>query len=190
VPDDVALLVEIALVQRQEACEVRAQPPWPKPGVRRATSFRSVTRVAGVAPLRVFPVVYSATDVSRSADFWERLGFERFFELASDTEPGYIGLRRGTSEIAVVAWDWPAQRYGLKSPAGPRFEMYVYVDDLDALVTDLRNGGIAVLADVADMPWGERVATVVDPDGNPVTLLPSPRRLTSSWRNKQPDSHL
>ena len=69
-----------------------------------------------------------------------------------------------------MAWDWPAQRYGLKAPAGPRFEMYVYVDDLDALVTDLRNNGIPILADVADMPWGERVATIADPDGNPVTL--------------------
>lgn len=124
-----------------------------------------------MAPLRAFPVVYAATDVSRSAAFWrQRLGFERFFELPSDSEPGYIGLRRGTSEIAVVAWDWVAQRYGLKSPAGPRFEMYVYVDDPDTLVTDLRNDGIPVLADMAEMPWGERAATIVDPDGNPVTL--------------------
>ncbi len=84
--------------------------------------------------------------------------------------PGYIGLRRGASEIVIVSWDWSAQRYGLKPPADPRFEMYVYVYDLDTLVTDLRNDGIPVLANVADMPWGERVATIVDPDGNPVTL--------------------
>lgn len=123
-----------------------------------------------MAPLRAFPVVYAATDVRRSADFWQRLGFERSVELPSDSNPGYIGLRRGASEIAIVSWDWSAQRYGLKPPAGPRFEMYVYVDDLDTLVTDLRNDGIPVLANVADMPWGERVATIVDPDGNPVTL--------------------
>ena len=123
-----------------------------------------------MASLRAFPVVYAVTDVRRTADFWQRLGFERFVELPSDIEPGYIGLRRGASEIAIVSWDWAAQRYGLKSPAGPRFEMYVYVDDLDTLVTDLRNDGIPVLANVADMPWGERVATIVDPDGNPVTL--------------------
>ena len=120
--------------------------------------------------LRAFPVVYAATDINRSAAFWQRLGFERVVVLPSESEPGYIGLRRGASEMAVVAWDWPAQRYGLKWPAGPRFEMYVYVDDLDAVMAELREDGIPILADVADMPWGERVATIADPDGNPVTL--------------------
>jgi lactoylglutathione lyase len=122
-----------------------------------------------VPPLRAFPVIY-ANDVSRTADFWERLGFERVVALPSESGPGYVGLRRGTSEVAVVVWDWAAQHYGLKSPAGPRFEMYVYVDELDALVTDLGNAGINILATAADMPLGGRVATIADPDGNPVTL--------------------
>jgi lactoylglutathione lyase len=98
-------------------------------------------RLAAVAALRAFPVVYAVTDVSRSAGFWERLGFERFFELPFDGEPGYMGLRRGTTEIAIVLWDWPNQRYGLKPPSGPRFEMCVYVDDLDTVMTDLCNDG-------------------------------------------------
>jgi len=126
--------------------------------------------LASVAHLRAFPVVYAPTDVNRSAEFWQRLGFERVAELPFDGEPGYVALRRGATEIAIVAWDWPAQRYGLKPPAGPRFEMYVYVEDLDTLLTELRRDGISVLADAADMPWGERVATIADPDGNPVTL--------------------
>jgi len=48
--------------------------------------------------------------------------------------------------------------------------MYLYIDDLDTLVADLPNDAIPILADVADMPWGERAATILDPDGNPVTL--------------------
>jgi lactoylglutathione lyase len=118
-------------------------------------------------------VIY-ANDVGRTADFWERLGFERVIALPSESDPGYVGLRRGTTEIAVIVWDWAAQHYGLKSPAGPRFEMYVYVDDLDALVTDLGNAGTNILAAAADMPSGERVATIADPDGNPVTLCRTP----------------
>jgi lactoylglutathione lyase len=47
---------------------------------------------------RAFPVVY-ATDVTRTARFWERLGFARFFQLPDDGEPGYVGLRRGGSEL-------------------------------------------------------------------------------------------
>jgi hypothetical protein len=37
--------------------------------------------------MRAFPVVY-ATDVERSARFWERLGFTRHFQLPADGAPG------------------------------------------------------------------------------------------------------
>jgi lactoylglutathione lyase len=117
---------------------------------------------------RAFPIVY-ATDVTRTARFWERLGFTRFFQLP-DGEPGYVGLRRGGSELAVVAADWPAQQYGLSPGDGPRFEMFAYVDDVDSLVRDLRAEGVTVLRGPADMPWGERGAAIADPDGNPVSL--------------------
>jgi len=42
------------------------------------------------------------------------------------------------------------------------------VDDVDALIETLRAEGVTVLRDPADMPWGERIATIADPDGNPV----------------------
>jgi lactoylglutathione lyase len=121
---------------------------------------------------RAFPVVY-ASDVSHAARFWERLGFARFFQLPADGAPGYVGLRRGSSELAVVAADWPEQ-YGLGLGDGPRFEMYVYVDNVDQLVAQLRAEGVTVLRDPADMAWGERIATIADPDGNPVALSNEP----------------
>ncbi|HLM28499.1 MAG TPA: VOC family protein [Acidimicrobiales bacterium] len=49
-------------------------------------------------------------------------------------------------------------------------EMFVYVDDLDATIDELRGRGSAVLREPTDMPWGERVGYVTDPDGNPVAL--------------------
>jgi hypothetical protein len=62
--------------------------------------------------MRAFPVVY-ANDVERAARFWERLGFGRFFQLPEDGIPGYVGLRRETAELAVVAAEWSKERYGL-----------------------------------------------------------------------------
>ena len=119
---------------------------------------------------RAFPVVY-ASDVERSARFWETLGFERHFQLPPDGEPGYVGLRSPSSaELAVTSIDWARDRYGMEWGKGPRFEMYLYVPDLDALVERLRAGGVVVLREAEDMPWGERIATVADPDGNPVAL--------------------
>ena len=124
---------------------------------------------------RAFPVVY-ARDVDKTARFWERLGFARFFQLPGEGEPGYVGLRRDGSELAVVASDWSREQYGFVLGDGPRFEMYVYVDDVDELVAQLRAEAVRVLKSPADMPWGERIATIADPDGNPVALCNEPSR--------------
>jgi hypothetical protein len=60
---------------------------------------------------RAFPVVF-ASQVIRTAAFYEELGFERHFQLPPEGDPGYVGLRRGEHELAVVADEWPEQ-YGL-----------------------------------------------------------------------------
>jgi lactoylglutathione lyase len=120
---------------------------------------------------RAFPVVY-ASDVETAARFWELLGFRRHFQLPAEGEPGYVGLRSEPSaaELAVTNAEWAADRYGLALGDGPRFEMYVYVADLDASVKQLADAGMSILREPEDMPWGERIATVADADGNPVAL--------------------
>ncbi|HEY7486616.1 MAG TPA: VOC family protein [Streptosporangiaceae bacterium] len=123
---------------------------------------------------RAFPVVF-AVRVSECAGFYEGLGFVRHFQLPPEGEPGYVGLRRGAAELAVVSADWPRQQYGLEAGERPRFEMFVYVDELDGTVETLRAGGTRVLREPADMPWGERLAYVTDPAGNPVALAQGPR---------------
>lgn len=120
---------------------------------------------------RAFPVVY-ASDVGRAARFWELLGFQRHYQLPAEGEPGYVGLRAEApaAELAVTSVEWAAERYGLSLGDGPRFEMYIYVADLDGLVRRLADADVPILKDPEDMPWGERIATVADPEGNPVAL--------------------
>ena len=120
---------------------------------------------------RAFPVVY-ASDVGRAARFWEMLGFSRHFQLPADGEPGYVGLRSDASaaELAVTSVEWAKDRYGLSMGDGARFEMYIYVADLDEMVRQLAGANVPILRDPEDMPWGERIATVADPEGNPVAL--------------------
>ena len=48
--------------------------------------------------------------------------------------------------------------------------MYVYVEDLDATLARLSARGVSILRAPEDMTWGERIATVADPLGNPVAL--------------------
>jgi lactoylglutathione lyase len=124
---------------------------------------------------RAFPVVY-ASNVERTAQFGERLGFQRHFQLPAEGAPGYIGLRSDTSaaELAVTSAQWAKDRYGLSLGDGPRFEMYVYVPDLEGMVRQLDDPDVPVLRPPEDMAWGERIATFADPDGNPVALCQQP----------------
>ncbi len=120
--------------------------------------------------LRAFPVAYSS-DVEAAARFWELLGFRRHVQLPPDGDPGYVGLTRdGGGELAVTHAQWAADRYGLSLGSEPRFEMYIYVDDLDGTLARLIEASVDVLREAEDMPWGERIATVADRDGNPVAL--------------------
>jgi lactoylglutathione lyase len=118
---------------------------------------------------RAFPVIY-ARDVERTARFYGALGFEEHFRLPDTGSAGYIGLRRGPHELAVTSTDSPEQLVGIEVGAKPRFEMFVYVDNVEQAVESVRTGGGQVLKDPENMFWGERVAWVADPEGNPVAL--------------------
>ena len=63
---------------------------------------------------------------------------------------------------------------GVEPGPGPRGELFVYVEDVDATVASLRDAGARVVREPADMPWGERVGFVADPEGNLVSLAAAP----------------
>jgi lactoylglutathione lyase len=120
--------------------------------------------------LRAFPVIY-AVDVERVAAFYVRLGFVESARMAAeDGTAGFIGLRRHDAELAVTTEASPRMLAGVEPGPGPRHEMFVYVEDLDAALAAVREEQATVLRDPADMPWGERLAFVRDPEGNMVTL--------------------
>ncbi|MFC7303451.1 VOC family protein [Streptomyces monticola] len=132
---------------------------------------------------RAFPLLRT-TRVAATAGFYERLGFTRGHQHPAhpdDGEPEFVALRRGGTELAVTRGVAAApgggdERAGRSSP----LEMFVFVEDVDATVRRLRaDGGVRVLDGPVDMPWGERVAHVADPDGNRVALASAtPRRDT------------
>ncbi|GIF08345.1 VOC family protein [Actinoplanes siamensis] len=115
-----------------------------------------------------FPIVF-ATRVAATVAFYERLGFRAYFRYPAEGEAGYVGVRRGTAQLGVLDAAWPSEQYARPLGTGPRFEMFVYVDDVDDTVARLREHA-TVVREPADMPWGERIAYVCDPDDNPVAL--------------------
>ncbi|MQA75499.1 MAG: hypothetical protein GEU88_14355 [Solirubrobacterales bacterium] len=120
--------------------------------------------------LRAFPVLH-AKDVEAVAAFYLLLGFSERSRLPGpDGDAGFIGLRRGDAELGVTTEESPRMLAGVEPGAGPRGELFIYVDDVDATVRQLRDGGGEIAREPVDMPWGERVAFVFDPEGNLVSL--------------------
>ena len=77
----------------------------------------------------------------------------------------YAGLDLGSSHLGIgFTPDLPVA-------TSPRpMSLWVYVADCDAAVAALRSAGVTITEEPADQPWGERVARVLDPNGNEVIL--------------------
>ena len=68
----------------------------------------------------------------------------------------------GSFELGLTAVD------ELEPPG--RASLWLYTDDVDAEVETLRGAGVEVAREPEDMEWGERMATIRDPDGNEIHL--------------------
>jgi lactoylglutathione lyase len=119
---------------------------------------------------RSFPVVY-VRDVPRAVDFYEGLlDYSQQSCFPPEGEAVFVCLNRDGVELGVVHESSPQQLISQSIGDGPRFELFVYVDDVDQTVGKMQDAGVTVLRPPENMPWGERLAFVEDPDGNPVTL--------------------
>lgn len=110
------------------------------------------------------------SDVRRSVEFYTLLGYESRYQFPLEGDPHYVGLERGESSLGIADSGWPEAQLGITVGAAPRFELFVYVDDVEAEIEKFRAAGYPVLQEPATMPWGERQAYLTDPDDNPVAL--------------------
>jgi lactoylglutathione lyase len=106
-----------------------------------------------------FPIL-EVSDVVRSLGFYtELLGFRKTFSFdGPDGGPVYASLE--LDDGTKLAIGGPKEAVETDSVA-----IWLYTDEVDAAVSDLREAGVEVIAEPEDKPWGERVASVADPDG-------------------------
>ena len=117
-----------------------------------------------------FPIIYCA-DVPRALAFYrDALGFTETFRFPAEGDAEFVSL--ALDDSTGVALSGPGESlHGLPVIPGARgFELCLYVDNVDLAVADLRERAHHVLLEPADQPWGERMAYVADPDGNPVMI--------------------
>lgn len=113
---------------------------------------------------QLFPIL-STPDLARALGFYrDLLGGTVTYQFPPEGDPGYVGMDIGGSHLGIGQQEQPGVT------ANDRITLWVYAQDCDTAVARLRAGGVQVIAEPMDQPWGERMATVVDPDGNRVIV--------------------
>jgi lactoylglutathione lyase len=114
----------------------------------------------------LFPIV-TTTNLDAALGFYrDLLGGEVTYEFnGPDGEIGYVGMNLGTSHLGL------GRDPEFSNPVGRGpISLWVYTDDCDRAVERLRVAGVTITEEPVDQPWGERVARVLDPDGNEVII--------------------
>ncbi|WP_166878520.1 glyoxalase/bleomycin resistance/extradiol dioxygenase family protein [Salinibacterium sp. ZJ450] len=125
-----------------------------------------------MARREVFPII-NCRDLSAMKAFYEAaFGGVQTYQFPEQGEPAYLTLRVGASTIALGGGTEPAMYGETPLPAtGHAIDLCVYVPHLDALLSDVAQHGGAVVVPAAEMPWGERVAYVRDPEGTMLLVI-------------------
>lgn len=115
-------------------------------------------------PATVQPVIMTA-DLNRLLAFYTGLlGAVQTSRVPDDGPAFYVGLHAGNSELGLVA-----DAEGAAGTPG-RILLSIAVEDVDRLLERVTALGGSVRAQPNNMPWGQRVAHIADPDGNAVNL--------------------
>jgi predicted enzyme related to lactoylglutathione lyase len=115
-------------------------------------------------PSSVTPMIVTH-DLERLAVFYTGLtGATESSRVPDDGPTFYLGLRIGASELGIVADE------SVASAAPGRVLLNIEVADVDAALARVEFLGGRAPSPATDMPWGQRVAHVRDPDGNAVNL--------------------
>ena len=93
------------------------------------------------------------------------------FRFPADGEPASSCSGSATrSSASAASPPQPLHGRPQRPVTGQRVELCVDVDDVDASLRARRRRGFEQVTPPADMPWGERIAWIADPDGNLVML--------------------
>jgi predicted enzyme related to lactoylglutathione lyase len=109
--------------------------------------------------------IASTPDLPRLCAFYETvLGATQTLRVPEEGPEFYVELRIGATTLGLVQED------NIEIGAPVRIIFSADVTDVDALLPKVKSAGGTVQGPANDMPWGQRVAHVLDPDGNMLNL--------------------
>ncbi|WP_377194248.1 VOC family protein [Ruegeria meonggei] len=110
----------------------------------------------------------AVADVPAALQFYENAFDAKIETHDPDEAPGFAAIKIGNSMLFLTA-GWGAHiptSPGTVTPVG----LYMYVEDVDAVLLTVLDSGANLVAAANDTYWGERCATVEDPFGHVWTL--------------------
>ena len=108
-------------------------------------------------------IAFPASDFKASLVFYRDLLNLPILADGTDALSRFAHFDCGGFGIHLYEWTKPF----IRAHTG----LQLYVADVDALYQELTSNGVQFNGSVRDEPWGGRVATVRDPDGNLFDLL-------------------
>ncbi|XVU28148.1 VOC family protein [Actinoplanes sp. CA-054009] len=109
--------------------------------------------------------IASTPDLPRLRTFYEKvLGASQTLRVPDEGPEFYVELRIGATTLGIA--------HNEKTQVGAPVRVILSADvpDVDALLATVEAAGGTVPGPPNDMPWGQRVAHVLDPDGNMLNL--------------------
>jgi lactoylglutathione lyase len=107
--------------------------------------------------------ILQVADMARALGFYrDLLGFAVAYSFPADEAPAFASLEIQGGTLGLAAADGPIE--------SATTAIWLYCDDVDAAIRELRSAGVRVIAEPADQAWGERLASVADPDGYTVHI--------------------
>jgi predicted enzyme related to lactoylglutathione lyase len=109
--------------------------------------------------------VITTPDLDRASAFYRTLlAATETTRVPAEGPVFYLGLKIGASDLGLVS-DENAELGAMQ-----RILLSVEVSSVDELLDKVVALGGRVLSPANDMPWGQRVGHIQDPDGNAVNL--------------------
>lgn len=112
--------------------------------------------------------VLLVSDIARAVEFWrDRLGFE--CEAYGDP-PNFASARRDEASVLLALCADPASIVPNWKLVPQTWNVYIRVDDADAIYAELQDRGAPIDYTIYDAPHGFREFGTQDPDGHDIAF--------------------
>lgn len=121
----------------------------------------------GTMELGAFSISLTVTNLERSKDFYEKLGFDA---VGGDASADYLILKNGETTIGLFHGMFDTNILTFNPGLTNRMERLATFTDIRDIESNLEESGISLATRVEPNTEGPASITLIDPDGNAILI--------------------